>query len=337
MEEATYSFGGAAKILDIAESKLRYWAQVGFVGPSGRRGGKPVFSFQDLVSVKAAKELVDRGFKAAEIRKAIEGVRAALPHLDRPLDRMRVAFDGTRLVVVDDDTAFEPSGQRVFDFGLGRAGRQGRLHARAGRRRGARRRRPPCRCAEPPRPDKPKPRRRSRPRAAPTTGSSRGRAPRRRAATTRAPRPATARRWRWIRGWRRRARTWAASPTAPATATAARDAFEAALALDPDQPEARFNLANLVLESGDLELAVAEFRRVLQADPGVRRRALQPGRRARTPGRPRPGARPPRTLPGARADDLQLGRPGPRPDRPPGVAAPGPPRSVKGPRASGES
>jgi hypothetical protein len=41
MEEATYSFGGAAKILDIAESKLRYWAQVGFVGPSGRRGGKP--------------------------------------------------------------------------------------------------------------------------------------------------------------------------------------------------------------------------------------------------------------------------------------------------------
>ena len=117
-DEAAYSFGGAAKILDIAESKLRYWAQVGFVGPSGRRGGRPVFSFQDLVSVKAAKELVDRGFKAAEIRKAIEGVRAALPHLDRPLDRIRVAFDGTRLVVVDDDTAFEPTGQRVFDFGL---------------------------------------------------------------------------------------------------------------------------------------------------------------------------------------------------------------------------
>jgi len=118
MEEASYTYGGAAKILDIAESKLRYWAQVGFVGPSGRRGGKPVFSFQDLVSVKAAKELVDRGFKAAEIRKAIDGVRAALPHLDRPLDRIRVAFDGTRLVVVDDQTAFEPNGQRVFDFGL---------------------------------------------------------------------------------------------------------------------------------------------------------------------------------------------------------------------------
>ena len=225
-----------------------------------------MFSFQDLVSVKAAKELVDRGFKAAEIRKAIEGVRATLPHLDRPLDRVRVAFDGTKLVVVDEGSAFEPTGQKVFDFGLGE------LADKVGSRPG---RTSPRRCAGggasplPRRPgrDKPKRRRRSRPRAAPTTGSSRGRAPRRPAATTRAPRAATARRWRSIRGWRPRAPTWAASPTGAATSTAARDAFEAALALDPDQPEARFNLANLVLEAGDLELAVAEFRRVLQTDP----------------------------------------------------------------------
>jgi DNA-binding transcriptional MerR regulator len=94
-DAATYTFAGAAKILDIAESKLRYWAQVGFVGPSTKRGGKPMFTFQDLVSIKAAKELVDRGFKTAEIRKAIEAVRGTLPEIDRPLDRVRVAFDGT--------------------------------------------------------------------------------------------------------------------------------------------------------------------------------------------------------------------------------------------------
>jgi tetratricopeptide (TPR) repeat protein len=263
-EEASYSFGGAAKILDIAESKLRYWAQVGFVGPSGRRAGKPVFSFQDLVSVKAAKELVDRGFKAAEIRKAIEGVRAALPHLDRPLDRLRVAFDGTRLVVVDDDSAFEPSGQRVFDFGLAElAGKVGYTPAAA----------PAATLplAEAPRPepeaDKPKPK-----------------------ATFTSARSA----YDWfVEGTRAEAsgsddaraencyrQALALDPGLAAARTnlgglayragrinAARDAFEEALALDPDQPEARFNLANLVLESGDLELAVAEFRRVLQADP----------------------------------------------------------------------
>jgi tetratricopeptide (TPR) repeat protein len=265
MEEAAYTYGGAAKILDIAESKLRYWAQVGFVGPSGRRGGKPVFSFQDLVSVKAAKELVDRGFKAAEIRKAIEGVRAALPHLDRPLDRLRVAFDGTRLVVVDDQTAFEPNGQRVFDFGLAElADKVGYAPA-------------PTAAAAPP------------PAAVPLPEP----APPERAkakATFTAARSA----YDWfVEGTRAEAsgsddaraeacyrEALALDPGLAAARTnlgglayragdtnAARESFEAALALDPDQPEARFNLANLVLESGDLELAVAEFRRVLQSDP----------------------------------------------------------------------
>ena len=262
-EEAAYSYGGAAKILDIAESKLRYWAQVGFVGPSGRRGGKPVFSFQDLVSVKAAKELVDRGFKAAEIRKAIEGVRAALPHLDRPLDRIRVAFDGTRLVVVDDDTAFDPmTGQRVFDFGLAElAGKVGYT--------------PPAAATPLPAPAEAPKLDAEKPKAKATFTSTRSaydwfvEGTRAEAAGTDDGRAETCYR-----------QALALDPGLAAARTnlgglayragdipAAREAFEAALALDPDQPEARFNLANLVLESGDLELAVAEFRRVLQADP----------------------------------------------------------------------
>ncbi len=257
MEEATYTYGGAAKILDVAESKLRYWAQVGFVGPSVRRGGRPLYSFQDLVSVKAAKELVDRGFKAGEIRKAIEEVRATLPHLDRPLDRMRVAFDGTRLVVVDEGNAFESTGQKVFDFGLAELARQI-----------------------------------SDIRSTPTgerptaTGSLEGPA---------ASAPTERRAYDWfIEGTRaenggeagdaqaercyREALALDAGLAAARTNLGslayrrgdigeAREAFEAALAIDPDQPEARFNLANIVLEAGDLELAVAEFRRVLQTTP----------------------------------------------------------------------
>jgi tetratricopeptide (TPR) repeat protein len=255
MEETTYTFGGAAKILDVAESKLRYWAQVGFVGPSVRRGGKPVYSFQDLVSVKAAKELVDRGFKAGEIRKAIEEVRATLPHLDRPLDRMRVAFDGTRLVVVDEGNAFESTGQKVFDFGLAELARQVSDIS-------------PAPAGE-------------LPTAAPAGGDLGG--------------PPQRRAYDWfIEGTRAEGggaageahaehcyRQALALDTGLAAARtnlgslayrrgdvgAAREAFEAALAIDPDQPEARFNLANIVLETGDLELAVAEFRRVLQTAP----------------------------------------------------------------------
>ena len=227
-----------------------------------------MFSFQDLVSVKAAKELVDRGFKAAEIRKAIEGVRAALPHLDRPLDRLRVAFDGTRLVVVDDQSAFEPTGQKVFDFGLGElADKVGYVPGANAPEALAPAAAAAIPLAETPKADKPK--------AKGTFTSAR-----------------SAYDW-FVEGTRAEAaggddaraescyrEALALDPGLAAArtnlgglayragdATAAREAFEAALALDPDQPEARFNLANLVLEAGDLELAVAEFRRVLQSDP----------------------------------------------------------------------
>jgi DNA-binding transcriptional MerR regulator len=256
MEEATYTFAGAAKILDISEAKLRYWAQVGFVGPSVRRGGKQMFTFQDLVSIKAAKELVDRGFKAAQIRKALEHVRATLPHVDRPLDRIRVAFDGDRLVVVDEGSAFETTGQQVFDFGLADLARK----VANGEEDGA----PPV---------------------SPATAAAANEPGSRGAydwfvegmrAETRGP-----------AGLDADARAEACYRSAlgldPGLAAAhtnlgnmayrrgqpskAREAYDAALALDPDQPEARFNLANLILEGGDLELAVAEFKRVLQIDP----------------------------------------------------------------------
>jgi tetratricopeptide (TPR) repeat protein len=251
MDDAMYSFAGAAKILGVPESKLRYWAQVGFVGPSVRRGGKPLYSFQDLVSVKAAKELVDRGFKAGEIRKAIEEVRATLPHVDRPLDRMRVAFDGTKLVVVDEGSAFESSGQKLFDFGLAELAGQ----SSAGE---------PARVPGPPHPI--------------DAGTTKRQAYDWFVEGTRAELSSGGEGDARAEQCYREALALDAGLAAARTnlgslayrrgdAAAAREAFEAALALDPDQPEARFNLANLVLENGDLELAVAELRRVLQTAP----------------------------------------------------------------------
>jgi tetratricopeptide (TPR) repeat protein len=254
---AMYSFAGAAKILGVPESKLRYWAQVGFVGPSVRRGGKPHYSFQDLVSVKAAKELVDRGFKAGEIRKAIEEVRATLPHVDRPLDRMRVAFDGTKLVVVDEGSAFESSGQKLFDFGLAElAGHSAALGS-------VERSSSPSNAIDLRAAEAPGTKRQAYDWFVEGTRAELSNGGEGDARAEQCYREALA-----LDAGLAAARTNLGSLAYRRGDTAAaREAFEAALALDPDQPEARFNLANLVLESGDLELAVAELRRVLQTAP----------------------------------------------------------------------
>jgi tetratricopeptide (TPR) repeat protein len=264
MADATYTFGAVAKILDLPESKLRYWAQVGFVGPSVKTTGRVLFNFQDLVSVKAAKELVDRGFAVAEIRRTLERVRAQLPHVDRPLDRIRVAFDGEGLVVLDEGNAFEVSGQKVFGFSLGDLARQAAVRPMPASGDGG---------------------------GVDGTGQTAGRTSGGRAAG--APsRAQSAYDW-FAEGMRaeedparageaegcyRRALALDAGLAAAHTnlghlahargdVVTARAEFEAALALDPEQPEARFNLANLILEAGDLELAVAELRRVLQSAP----------------------------------------------------------------------
>jgi tetratricopeptide (TPR) repeat protein len=235
-----YSFGAVAEILGISESKLRYWSQVGFVGPSLRKGARQMFSFQDLVSVKAAKELVERGFTTAQIRKALDTVRVSLPGVDRPLDRFRVAFDGNELVVLDEGAAFEPSGQRVFDFGLGELAAQ------------------------------------AAPEATPLGGAAGARTPydffleglkHEEGGDDARAEDCYRRALDGDPGLAAAHTNLGAIAHRRGDVEGARQAFEAALGCDPDQPEARYNLASLLYEGGEVEVAAAELRRVVQAAP----------------------------------------------------------------------
>jgi tetratricopeptide (TPR) repeat protein len=244
-----YGFSAAAAILGVSESRLRYWSQVGFVGPSTREQGKQVYSFQDLAAVKAAKELTDRGFSTAEIRKAIDRVRASLPDIDRPLEHLRVAFDGKELVLVDDGAAFALSGQRVFDFGLGE------LRARAtgwGRTT--------------PTPLTPAADRGGAPVDNAFGWFQEGLACERDGADDKAA-AAYRRALKLDPGLAAAHTNLGRLAHRRGDAAEARSSFEAALALDPDQPEARYNLAHLQIAAGEMDVAAAELRRVLQLDP----------------------------------------------------------------------
>jgi Flp pilus assembly protein TadD len=50
---------------------------------------------------------------------------------------------------------------------------------------------------------------------------------------------------------------------------AARQAFTHALEIDPESPEAWYNLGYLYWETGDVERAKQSLRRALQCDPGL--------------------------------------------------------------------
>lgn len=114
-----YSIRDVARILALQESRLRYWTQVGFIGPTVRKGTRFFYTFADLVGVKAAKDLIAAGIPMQRVRKNLECLRKALPNDAQPTTKLRVCSDGETLVALHEDVAFEPSnGQVVMAFAL---------------------------------------------------------------------------------------------------------------------------------------------------------------------------------------------------------------------------
>ena len=114
-----YSIRDVARILAVQESRLRYWTQTGFVGPTVRKGGRFYYTFTDLVAVKSAKDLLAADVTLQAARKAVEGLKKALPGDTHPASKLRVCSDGKTIVALADDAAFEPiGGQVVMAFSL---------------------------------------------------------------------------------------------------------------------------------------------------------------------------------------------------------------------------
>ena len=108
-----YSIRDVSRILALQESRLRYWMQTGFVGPTVRKGGRFYYTFCDLLSIKAAKDLLATGMPLQKVRKNVDALRKALPDDTHPSTRLRVCCDGETIVALHDDVAFQPIGGQV--------------------------------------------------------------------------------------------------------------------------------------------------------------------------------------------------------------------------------
>jgi len=249
-----YSIRDAARLFGLAESRLRYWIQTGFVRPSVRQGGRFYYTFADLVALKAAVELLGAGVAQARVRDALERLRSQLPDKLGPTSRLKICSDGETLAVVDDDRPLE-SRQLVMAFAVSSIGSPSR-----------------------------------RPTTPPPVDEDAVAEPAIWGATE--PHRLPSGYHTFLDGCRaedagdvalaehsyRRALELEPSLAAAHTnlgnlcyrrgeLAAARRSYERALELEPDQPEARYNLANLLDDLGDTELAVAELRAVCSRHP----------------------------------------------------------------------
>jgi Tfp pilus assembly protein PilF len=111
-----YSVRDVAGMLRMSEGRVRAYAA--FLSTSRGSRGEYRFSFQDLVLLRTAKELVEARVPAARIRRALAKLKPMLPG-GRPLSGMRIVADGRGVAVLDGETAWNTeSGQALFGFAV---------------------------------------------------------------------------------------------------------------------------------------------------------------------------------------------------------------------------
>lgn len=115
----SYAVRDVSRLFDLPESRLRYWAQTGFIRPSIRLRGRTFYSFRDLIAIKVARDLLGAGLPLQRVRRSLDALRAKLPDLDQPLARLRVRCEHDQVVVEDLARTFEAtSGQFLLDFNI---------------------------------------------------------------------------------------------------------------------------------------------------------------------------------------------------------------------------
>lgn len=113
----TLSTAEVARILGLPESRIRSIVRAGLCRP-GRRGRAYAFRFQDLVVLRAARELLEHRVPMVRVRRALAALARELPP-ERSLAGLRIRADGRQVVVAERGTTWQPeTGQLLLDFAL---------------------------------------------------------------------------------------------------------------------------------------------------------------------------------------------------------------------------
>jgi predicted Zn-dependent protease len=114
----SYTTRDVARLLGLSEPQVRAQARAGFLRPDRGPRNSYRFSFQDLVLLRTARELVRARVPPRRILSALRRLVGQLPK-GRSMSELRIMADGHRVVVSDHGTSWNPeSGQVQIDFSV---------------------------------------------------------------------------------------------------------------------------------------------------------------------------------------------------------------------------
>ena len=119
-----YSTHDVAELLGLSPAKVRSLARAVRLSTRRGSGGQYQFSFQDIVLLRTAQELLEAHVPPRRVWRALRSLRQQLPN-GRPLTAVRIAAQGDRVIVRDKHASWHPeSGQVTFDFSVSDMARQ---------------------------------------------------------------------------------------------------------------------------------------------------------------------------------------------------------------------
>lgn len=111
-----YSTREVSEIVGLTPRQIRGYARSGLLSPRRDEADHYLFSFQDIVVLRTARELRDADVSPRKIRRSLERLQEQLPR-GRPLTAVSISAAGEQVVVRDRDAVWEPeTGQTHFDF-----------------------------------------------------------------------------------------------------------------------------------------------------------------------------------------------------------------------------
>jgi tetratricopeptide (TPR) repeat protein len=104
------------RLLDVTDKQLAYWERLRLVVP--RKGGTEKFyDFRDLISLRTAKQLIEKGVSANRLRRSLVALNQKLSEVEAPLTELRILANGRDVIVERDGARLEPiSGQFLLNF-----------------------------------------------------------------------------------------------------------------------------------------------------------------------------------------------------------------------------
>ena len=102
-----------SRLLALTPRRAEQLRRLGLLHPADQWGG---YGFREVVSLRVANALLEKGLTVRQVRKALAALRRRLPESEAPLAELRVTVRGGEVLIERDSVLLEPSGQVVMEF-----------------------------------------------------------------------------------------------------------------------------------------------------------------------------------------------------------------------------